>query len=82
MYVKTSTRKTKNGAVRYLQLAHNKWDAAAKRSVPKVVYSFGREDELDKDAIRRLVASLSRLLEPGDVLSTTADGELAFWSWK
>jgi Transposase DDE domain len=78
MYVKTSTRKTKNGAVRYLQLAHNEWDAAAKRSVPKVVYSFGREDELDKDAIRRLVASLSRLLEPGDAPATTADGELAF----
>jgi Transposase DDE domain len=78
MYVKTSTRKTKNGAVRYLQLAHNEWDAAAKRSVPKVVYSFGREDELDKDAIRRLVASLSRLLEPGDALAAAADGELAF----
>ena len=78
MYVKTSIRKTKNGAVRYLQLAHNEWDAAAKRSVPKVVYSFGREDQLDKDAIRRLVASLSRLLEPGDAPSTAADGELAF----
>jgi Transposase DDE domain len=78
MYVKTSIRTTRNGAVRYLQLAHNEWDAAAKRSVPKVVYSFGREDQLDKDAIRRLVASLSRLLEPGDVLSTTADGGLAF----
>jgi len=78
MYVKTSTRKTKNGAVRYLQLAHNEWDAAARRSVPKVVYSFGREDQLDKDAIRRLVTSLSRLLEPGDALATGADGELAF----
>ncbi len=44
MYVKTSIRKTKNGAVRYLQLAHNEWDAAAKRSMPKVVYSFGREE--------------------------------------
>ncbi len=78
MYVKTSVRKTKNGAVRYLQLAHNEWDAAARRSVPKVVYSFGREDQLDKDAIRRLVASLSRLLEPGDAPAAAADGELVF----
>ena len=78
MYVKTSVRKTKNGEVRYLQLAQNEWDAAARQSVPKVVYSFGREDQLDKDAIRRLVVSLSRLLEPGDVLTATADGELAF----
>jgi hypothetical protein len=29
--------------------------------VPKVIYGFGREDQLDKDAVRRLVASLSRL---------------------
>ena len=40
--------------------------------MPKVVYSFGREDELDKDAIRRLVASLSRLLDPGDALAAAA----------
>ena len=67
MYVKTSVRKTKTGEVRYLQLAHNEWDAAKGRSVPKVIYGFGREDQLDKEAVRRLVASLSRLLEPGEV---------------
>ena len=78
MYVKTSVRRTKNGAVRYLQLAHNEWDAAARRSVPKIIYSFGREDQLDKDAIRRLVASLTRLLDPGDALAASADGDLAF----
>src|SRR5215470_13498209 len=78
MYVKTSVRKTKSGEIRYLQLAHNEWDAAVRQSVPKVIYSFGREDQLDKDAIRRLVASLSRLLEPGAAPTATADGELAF----
>ncbi len=78
MYVKTSVRKTKNGEVRYLQLAHNQWDAAARRSVPKIVYSFGREDQLDKDAIRRLMASLTRLLEPGGTLAAPAGDGLAF----
>jgi hypothetical protein len=78
MYVKTSVRKTKNGEVRYLQLAHNQWDAAARRSVPKIVYSFGREDQLDKDAIRRLMASLTRLLEPGGTLTAPAGDGLAF----
>jgi hypothetical protein len=78
MYVKTSVRKTKSGEVRYLQLAHNEWDAAVRQSVPKVVYSFGREDQLDKDAIRRLVTSLSRLLEPGAAPTAATDGELAF----
>jgi hypothetical protein len=53
MYVKTTSRKVKGGEVRYLHLAHNEWDAAARRSVPKMLYSFGREDQLDKDAVRR-----------------------------
>src|SRR5260370_9062649 len=78
MYVKTPTRKTKTGEVRYLQLARNEWDAAARRSVPKVVYSFGREDQLDTDAIRRLVTALSRLISPPDALTATADGHLGF----
>src|ERR1700739_2813178 len=65
MYVKTSVRKTKNGEVRYLQLAHNEWDAEKGRSVPRVIYGFGREDQLDKDAVRRLVTSLSRLRYTG-----------------
>jgi hypothetical protein len=74
MYVKTSVRKTKADEVRYLQLAHNEWDAAKGRSVPRVIYGFGREDELDKEAVRRLVASLSRLLEPGDVPAVPGEG--------
>ena len=78
MYVKTSVRRTRSGEVRYLQLAHNEWDVAARRSVPKIVYSFGREDQLDKDAVRRLVASLSRLLEPGEALAAAADAGLEF----
>jgi DDE family transposase len=78
MYVKTTTRKAGGGEVRYLHLAHNEWDAAARRSVPKVLYSFGREDQLDKEAVRRLVASLSRLLDPGDALAAAAGSGLAF----
>ena len=78
MYVKTTTRKVKGGEVRYLHLAHNEWDAAARRSVPKVPHSFGREDQLDKDAIRRLVASLSKLLDPAGALAAPAAEELVF----
>ncbi len=65
-YVKTSSRTTRSGVVRYLQLAHNEWDASWLRSRTRVLYNFGREDELDRDAIQRLVTALSRLLEPGD----------------
>jgi hypothetical protein len=42
-----------------------------------VLYSFGREDELDHEAIRRLVAALSRLLDPADALAATTPGDLA-----
>ena len=72
MYVKTTSRKVKGGEVRYLHLAHNEWDAAARRSVPKMLYSFGREDQLDREAVRRLVASLSKLLDPADALAAIA----------
>ena len=37
MYVKTTSRKVEGGEVRYLHLAHNEWDAAARRSVPKML---------------------------------------------
>ena len=70
MYVKTTSRTNKDGTpVRYLHLAHNEWDPAAGRSVPKVLYSFGREDALDRAAVKRLVASLSKLLDPADALA-------------
>ena len=71
-YVKTSSRTTRSGVVRYLQLAHNEWDAGLQRSRTRVLYNFGREDELDREAIVRLVTSLSRLLEPGQALAATA----------
>jgi len=75
VYVKASSRKTKDGQViRYLQLAHNEWDSAAGASRTKILHSFGREDELDKDSVKRLVAALSRLLDPA---AAATPGELS-----
>jgi hypothetical protein len=63
VFVKTSTRRNRDGSrVTYLQLAHSEWDPAAKSSRTKVLYSLGRADELDRAAIERLIASLTRLL--------------------
>src|SRR5919106_1179753 len=79
VYVKRSTRRTSDGrVVGYLQLAHNEWDPAAKASKTKVLHSFGREDQLDAAGVRRLVAALSRLLEPGDALAAAAPADLVF----
>ena len=63
MFVRTSTRKNADGTrVSYLQLVHNEWDAAAKTTRAKVLYSFGRVDQLDRPAIERLITALTRVL--------------------
>jgi Transposase DDE domain len=78
VYVKTTKRENKSGTVRYLHLAHNEWDPARGRAVPRVLFTFGREEDLDREAVRRLVASLSRLLEPGEALAASAAPGLEF----
>ena len=79
MYLRTTTRRNKDGSeVSYLQLAHNEWDPAAGHSVVRVVHNFGRADRVDRDAIARLVRSLSRLLGPGEALEASASEEMAF----
>src|SRR6266511_2345651 len=76
-----SGRRNSDGTpVRYLQLAHNEWDAATKTSRPRVLYSFGREDALDRAVIERLVASLCRLLDPGAALAARTATGLQFVS--
>src|SRR6266446_3459661 len=66
MYLRSTQRRNKDGSeVRYLQLAHNVWDPVAKRSRVQVVYNFGREEPAAREALERLVASVSRHLDPG-----------------
>ena len=70
MYLRSTPRRNKDGSeVRYLQLAHNVWDPAAKRSRVQVVYNFGREEPGTREALERLVASVSRHLDPGKARS-------------
>jgi Transposase DDE domain len=63
VFVRTSTRRNRDGTrVSYLQLAHNEWDPAAKTARTKVLYSFGRADQLDRAAIERLITALTRVV--------------------
>ncbi len=76
MFVRTSSRRNKDGTVvRYLQLAHNEWDAAAKTSRMKVLYNFGRAEDLDRAAVARLIASLSRLVGDASATGLLGDGD-------
>jgi len=64
--LRSTARRNKDGSeVRYLQLAHNVWDPAAKRSRVQVVYNFGREEPAARETLERLVASVLRHLDPG-----------------
>lgn len=83
MYVRTTPRRNKDGSVvRYLQLAHNVWDPAKKRSRTEVLYNFGREDAESRAALERLAGSLSRFLaaapDPQATLFTAAGEGFAF----
>lgn len=69
MYVRTISRKNKSGSTTtYVQLAHNVRDSKTGQPRADVLYSFGRADALDVDAIRRLTKSLSRFLTPEEAL--------------
>jgi hypothetical protein len=60
------TRRTnKDGSVvTYLQLAHNERHPVTGVSTAKVIHNFGRAELVDREALARLVASISRLLTP------------------
>ena len=79
MFLREVKRQNKNGTqASYLQLVHNQWDPAARASRTRILYSFGRTDQVERAAIERLIASLSRLLDPATAFTTTASSELTF----
>ena len=71
MYLRRSSRTNRDGTViSYLALAHNYRDPDSGVSKPKILHSFGREDELDPQALERLMGSIARHLDltvPGGV---------------
>ena len=63
MYLRVTKRRNADGSeVRYYQLAENVWDSARGCAVAKVVYNFGRADQLDPDQLRRLASSILRVI--------------------
>jgi hypothetical protein len=52
MFLREVKRQNRNGSnVSYLQLVHNEWDSAARTSRTKILYRFGRADQVDTAAI-------------------------------
>jgi transposase len=74
MYLRETKRRNADGSVvRYFQLAENTWDAARGCAVAKVVYSFGRADQLDREALRRLASSILRVCDDASVRAPGED---------
>jgi hypothetical protein len=76
MYLRTIQRRNKDGSIaRYVQLAHNIRHAETGNPVAEVIHSFGREDALDRAALARLVASITRYLGPEAELAAAGESE-------
>lgn len=74
MYLRTISRRNADGSVvRYHQLAENVWDPQKRCAVAKVVYSFGRGDEIDAEAMRRLARSILRVFSSEEALAAEPD---------
>ena len=76
MYLRTIKRKNKDGSVvEYVQLANNVWNKQKGFAQAQVIHSFGRSDQLDVEALRRLIKSVSRFLGPEDAIRFERQGE-------
>jgi hypothetical protein len=74
MYLRTTRRRNADGSVvQYYQLAENVWDRGKGCAVAKVVYNFGRADELDRPALQRLARSILRVFSGEEALAAEPD---------
>ena len=74
MYLRETRRRNRDrSVVRYYQLAENEWDAQKGCAVARVVYNFGRADQLDRDKLKRLAKSILRLFSGEEALAAEPD---------
>ena len=80
MYLRETRRRNRDGSeVSYLALAHNERDPVSGVPRARIIHNFGRTDLVDKEALARLVRSISRFLDPADavVASVKANGSIS-----
>jgi hypothetical protein len=77
VYLRETRRTNRDGTVvRYLQLAHNERHPETGTPVAKVIHNFGRVENVDRAGLARLVASISRFLDPATALSAASTAEV------
>jgi hypothetical protein len=77
VYLRETKRRNRDGStVSYLQLAHSERHPVTGVPSAKVIHNFGRADAIDRDALARLVASISRFLDPEQAIAAAHAGEI------
>ena len=77
MYLRETKRRNRDGStVSYLQLAHSERHPVTGVPSAKVIHNFGRAEAVDRDALARLVASISRFLDPQQAITAAHAGEI------
>jgi transposase len=77
VYLRETKRRNRDGStVSYLQLAHSERHPVTGVPSAKVIHSFGRTDTVDRDALARLVASISRFLDPAQAIAAAQGAEV------
>ena len=77
MYLRETRRTNRDGSVvAYLQLAHNERHPETGNPVAKVIHNFGRAEKVDRQALARLVSSISRFLTPEQAMSAAAGADV------
>jgi hypothetical protein len=75
MYLRTTQQKNRdNSVVRYVPLAHNRRVGRVRQA--QVLLNLGREDQLDREGLLRLVASINRYLGIAEAEPPGAAAEL------
>ncbi len=78
MYLRETKRRNADGSsVSYLALAQNERDPVTGVPRARIIHRFGRADQLDREALVRLVRSISRFLDPADAVAATSSGEVS-----
>jgi hypothetical protein len=84
MYLRVTRRRNRDGSVvEYYQLAETRWDPERRQPTAHVIHNFGRADALDREGLRRLARSISRVAHEGlDVPEdVAAPGEAIDLEW-
>ena len=77
MYLRETRRTNRDGSVvRYLQLAHNERHPDTGVPTAKVIHNFGRVEQVDRAALTRLVASISRFLDPAEAVAAASGADV------